>query len=73
MTTNKSITFAEFRRFLKRFGYVEKRIEKPKMKGSVFHRAGKDMLIYRLYDEGARSEGNPHIPGCVGQNGKRRL
>jgi len=51
MTTNKSITFSEFRRFLSRFGYVEKRIESPKLKASVFHRDGKDRLFYRLYEE----------------------
>ena len=51
MTTNRSISFAELRRFLSRFGYVEKRIQKPRLQGSVFHIAGKDRLFYRLYED----------------------
>jgi hypothetical protein len=45
MMKTKSIPFAELRRFLLHLGYAEKCTDNA----DIFHRAGKDLLIFRRY------------------------
>jgi hypothetical protein len=45
MTKMRSIPFAEFRAFLQKLGYVEKRVPK----GRVFEHPKEGLLLYRYY------------------------
>ncbi len=45
MTKMRSIPFAEFRAFLQKFGYVEKRVPK----GRVFEHPEEGLLLFRYY------------------------
>jgi hypothetical protein len=47
MTKMRLIPFAEFRAFLEKFGYVEKRVPK----GRVFEHPEEGLLLFRYYRE----------------------